>query len=158
MGFIQYLQSPLGKIGIIEEKQKITQIFFMDFEPISESFVENNTDLLQSAKEQLEQYFSGQRKIFDLPLNPQGTNFMKADWKALTDIPYGETRSYKQIAEAIGNPKACRAVGMANNRNPIAIVIPCHRVIGADGSLVGYAGGLHLKKFLLDLEQKYLGY
>ncbi len=156
MEIIQYLDSPLGKIGIVEGNEKITQVFFVDYENTSDLYIEKSTNLLHNAQEQLSQYFSGQRKIFDLPLDPRGTNFMKNDWKALIEIPYGETRSYKQIAEAIGNPNACRAVGMANNRNPIAIVIPCHRVIGADGNLVGYAGGLHLKKYLLELEQKYL--
>ena len=94
----------------------------------------------------------GKRKSFDLPLKPEGTEFQKKVWNALLDIPYGETRSYKDIAVAIGNPKACRAVGMANNRNPISIIIPCHRVIGANGSLVGYGGGLPIKIELLNLE------
>ncbi len=90
--------------------------------------------------------------MFDLPLEPAGTEFQKSVWVALQAIPYGETRSYGDMARQIGNPKACRAVGMANNRNPISIVIPCHRVIGADGSLVGYGGGLDLKQKLLTLE------
>ena len=94
----------------------------------------------------------GERKKFDLPLNPKGTDFQKQVWKILCEIPYGETRSYKQIAEAIGNPKAVRAVGMANHRNPLLIVVPCHRVIGADGKLVEYGAGLDKKEFLLQLE------
>ena len=110
------------------------------------------TPLIKEACRQLSEYLKGERKTFDLPLNPKGTDFQKRVWRALCDIPYGETRSYKQIAEAIGNPKAVRAVGMANNRNPITIVVPCHRVIGADGKLVGYGGGLEMKEFLLRLE------
>ncbi len=113
---------------------------------------EMETPLIQEAFRQLSEYLKGERKTFDLPLNPKGTEFQKRVWNALCEIPYGETRSYKQIAEAIGNPKAVRAVGMANNRNPITIVVPCHRVIGADGKLVGYGGGLEMKEFLLRLE------
>ena len=100
------------------------------------------------------EYLEGKRREFDLPLAPAGTEFMLRVWKALQDIPYGETRSYKDIATMAGNSKACRAVGMANNRNPISIFIPCHRVIGANGVLVGYGGGLDKKTFLLDLEKK----
>ncbi|MBP3670306.1 MAG: methylated-DNA--[protein]-cysteine S-methyltransferase [Bacteroides sp.] len=114
--------------------------------------IEQETALIKEAYRQLSEYLKGERKAFDLPLNPKGTDFQKRVWRALCDIPYGETRSYKQIAEAIGNPKAVRAVGMANNRNPITIVVPCHRVIGADGKLVGYGGGLEMKEFLLRLE------
>lgn len=115
--------------------------------------VEQETALIKEAHQQLSEYLKGERKEFDLPLNPKGTDFQKRVWRALCDIPYGETRSYKQIAEAIGNSKAVRAVGMANNRNPITIVVPCHRVIGADGKLVGYGGGLEMKEFLLRLEK-----
>ena len=114
------------------------------------------TALIKEAYLQLTEYLKGERKTFDLPLNPHGTEFQKRVWKALCEIPYGETRCYKQIAESIGNPKAVRAVGMANNRNPLLIVVPCHRVIGADGKLVGYAAGLDKKEFLLQLEAKYL--
>lgn len=110
--------------------------------------------LLLRAREQLEEYFAGSRRSFDLPLSPKGTEFQLSVWRALLDIPYGETRTYGQIAHAIGSPKAARAVGMANNKNPIAIIIPCHRVIGADGRLVGYAGGLGKKELLLALESK----
>ena len=114
--------------------------------------IEQETALIKEAYRQLSEYLKGERQMFYLPLNPRGTDFQKRVWRALCDIPYGETRSYKQIAEAIGNPKAVRAVGMANNRNPITIVVPCHRVIGADGKLVGYGGGLEMKEFLLRLE------
>ena len=113
------------------------------------------TALIKEAHRQLCEYLKGEGKEFDLPLNPKGTDFQKRVWKALCEIPYGETRSYKQIAETIGNPKAVRAVGMANHRNPLLIVVPCHRVIGADGKLVGYAAGIDKKVFLLRLEAKY---
>lgn len=115
--------------------------------------VEQETALIKEAYQQLSEYLKGERKEFDLPLNPKGTDFQKRVWRALCDIPYGETRSYKQIAKAVGNSKAVRAVGMANNRNPITIVVPCHRVIGADGKLMGYGGGLEMKEFLLRLEK-----
>ena len=114
------------------------------------------TPLIKEAYRQLSEYLIGERKSFDLPFNPRGTEFQRQVWKALFDIPYGETRSYKQIAEAIGNPKAVRAVGMANNRNPLLIVIPCHRVIGANGKLVGYAAGIEMKEYLLKLEKSLL--
>ena len=114
------------------------------------------TPLIKEAYRQLSEYLIGERKSFDLPFNPRGTKFQRQVWKALFDIPYGETRSYKQIAEAIGNPKAVRAVGMANNRNPLLIVIPCHRVIGANGKLVGYAAGIEMKEYLLKLEKSLL--
>jgi O-6-methylguanine DNA methyltransferase len=104
---------------------------------------------------QFDEYFSGHRRSFSLPLDLRGTEFQLKCWRALLDIPYGETCSYRDIAKAIGHPQAFRAVGMSNNRNPIAIVVPCHRVIAADGSLCGYGGGLDIKRKLLDLEQAY---
>lgn len=107
---------------------------------------------LPETRRQLAEYLAGERRAFDLPLAPRGTDFERRVWEALLAIPYGETRSYLEIAAAIGRPAACRAVGRANGRNPIAVVIPCHRVIGSDGSLTGYGGGLPLKRFLLDLE------
>lgn len=103
---------------------------------------------------QLGEYFLGKRIDFDIPLKPLGTDFQLSVWKALTQIPYGQTCSYKDIAYAINNEKSCRAVGMANNRNPISFIIPCHRVIGANGKLVGYGGGLPIKSALLDLEKR----
>jgi methylated-DNA-[protein]-cysteine S-methyltransferase len=107
---------------------------------------------LPAARQQLAEYFAGARRVFDLPLAPAGTPFQQRVWRALLEIPYGRTVSYGELARAIGSPGAARAVGLANNRNPIAIVIPCHRVIGADGSLTGYGGGLHVKEHLLALE------
>ena len=112
------------------------------------------SELSELAASELREYFNGKRKSFDLPLEPQGTEFQKKVWSALLEIPYGETRSYKDIAEKIENPKACRAVGGANNKNPIVIIIPCHRVIGAYGGLVGYGLGLPMKKQLLDIEKE----
>lgn len=114
----------------------------------------NETVLIKEANKQLQEYFSGIRKIFDLPLAPIGTEFQKKVWSALLEIPYGKTNSYKEISKIIGNIKACRAVGMANNKNPILILIPCHRVIGTNDKLVGYAGGLDAKEKLLNLEKQ----
>ena len=114
------------------------------------------TSLMKEAYRQLSEYLQGERKTFDLPLRMKGTAFQQNVWRALLEIPYGETRSYKQIAEAIGNPKAVRAVGMANNRNPLLVVVPCHRVIGANGKLIGYAAGIEKKEFLLRLEKSLL--
>ena len=110
--------------------------------------------LTEAVCRQLDEYFAGTRTTFDFPLRLQGTPFQEKVWAALRDIPYGETRSYQQIAQAIGQPMACRAVGMANHRNPIYIVVPCHRVVGANGALTGYGGGLDMKKALLELEAR----
>jgi methylated-DNA-[protein]-cysteine S-methyltransferase len=111
-----------------------------------------SADIRDTAAEQINEYLAGKRRAFGFKINPQGTPFQLEVWRALTAIPYGETRSYGQIAEAASNPKAFRAAGMANNKNPLMIVIPCHRVIGADGSLTGYAGGLWVKEKLLGIE------
>ncbi len=115
-----------------------------------------SNDLLIKTINQLDEYFEGSRREFDLPLVFKGTEFQMKTWKELLNIPYGETRNYKDIAVAIGNPKACRAVGGANNKNPIILICPCHRVIGANGKLIGYGGGLDMKEYLLDLERSYL--
>lgn len=109
--------------------------------------------LQREVDKQMREYFEGKRKAFELPLRPDGTDFQKKVWNALLEIPFGETRSYQDIANAVGSPKACRAVGMANHQNPIIIVIPCHRVIGKNGKLVGYGGGLSMKEKLLLLEK-----
>ncbi len=124
-------------------------------EKISEEDLKNRSDFSDRVMNQISEYLDGARKELNLKVEIKGTEFQKEVWKALTEIPYGETRSYGQIAEAIGNPKAVRAVGMANNKNPLLLFIPCHRVIGADGSMTGYAGGLEMKQYLLDLEKKY---
>ena len=146
--------SPIGTVRIVERGQHIVQLDLggkAPFEPLVNA-VEQETPLLLRAFEQLSGYLAGVRKEFDLPLAPVGTPFQCKVWDALLHIPYGQTRSYRQIAEAVGSPRGFRAVGMANNRNPIAVFIPCHRVIGADGSMVGYGGGLDIKKHLLRLE------
>lgn len=138
----------LGSVTFIEEGGTLLAI---SMQRIHEG-TEQESPLIRKAYLQLAEYLEGKRKEFDLPIQMRGTAFQKQVWKALLEIPYGETRSYKQIAEAIGNPKAMRAVGMANNRNPLLIVVPCHRVIGADGKMVGYGEGIEMKEFLLRLE------
>ena len=142
------MQSPIGLLTIEETDGAITALRFG-----GEAVSPPPTPLLQRAAQQLTEYFAAQRRTFDLPLRPQGTAFQQAAWSALCAIPYGQTRTYAQQAATIGNPKACRAVGMANHCNPLPLFIPCHRVIGAGGKLTGYAGGLAVKRFLLELEQ-----
>ncbi len=145
------IDTKIGLLRIVENGRAITHVVFRA-EKFPSDVTEKSTVLLRKAAKQVAEYLNGKRTVFDLPLEPAGTEFQKSVWAALQTIPYGETRSYGDIAKQIGNPKSCRAVGMANNRNPISIVIPCHRVIGADGSLVGYGGGLELKQKLLELE------
>ncbi|MDR1554240.1 MAG: methylated-DNA--[protein]-cysteine S-methyltransferase [Prevotellaceae bacterium] len=135
---------------IVEDNGCIVEIAF-DKRKINGT--EKETDIIKKAAMQLEEYFAGKRKSFDFPINAQGSEFQKRVWTALQTIPYGELRSYKQIAEKIGNPKASRAVGMANNKNPLPIVVPCHRVIGSNGKLVGYAYGLDMKEYLINIEK-----
>jgi len=137
---------------IAEDDGVICNIFF-NKEKIFKDYEERETPLIKKTIKQLDEYFNKKRKTFDLPLDLKGTEFQKKVWEELLKIPFGKTLSYGQLAAKTGNPKASRAVGMANNRNPIPIIIPCHRVIGSDGSLTGYAGGLELKKFLLEHEQ-----
>lgn len=139
----------IGPLTIRSEGTAVTAVHF-GTEPCPET---RRTGLTDRAAEEIREYLAGKRTRFDLPLNPSGTPFQKRVWDALLTIPYGETRSYREIAEQAGSPKGFRAVGMANNHNPIAILIPCHRVIGADGSLVGYAAGLEIKTRLLRLEK-----
>lgn len=140
-------------IGSVTFGERDGAISYITTSDVKEEYIVGETRLIQQAFEQLQEYLEGKRQTFCFPINPKGTPFQEQVWNALRNIPYGETRSYKQIAEVIGNPKAVRAVGMANNRNPLLIVNPCHRVIGADGRLVGYAAGLSLKEFLLELER-----
>lgn len=146
-----FYDTPVGKLCIGEEDDSITRV---TWSKVPQEYIQEETELILNCKIQLEEYFAGNRKQFDLPLAPKGTDFQKRVWKALTDIPYGETRTYGEIAAAVGSPKAARAVGMANNKNPIGIIVPCHRVVGADGKLVGYAGGMEKKEWLLNLEQE----
>lgn len=142
----------LGDICISEKAGIITNVDFFRKTAKDDEIIEE-TAVLKEAATQLQEYFTRKRTEFNLPLAPEGTPFQQKVWNALREIPFGETRSYGEIAKRIGNSKASRAVGMANNKNPLAILIPCHRVIGANGSLVGYAGGIEIKKFLLHLEK-----
>lgn len=153
MKHIFFYETEIGPICLGEEDGYITDLTFKDEWNLEACQVEE-TPLIKEAKKQLDEYFSGHRKKFDLALRPDGTDFQVDVWEALQEIPYGETKSYGEVADKIGNPKAPRAVGLANNRNPISIIIPCHRVIGKNGRLVGYGGGLHIKEFLLELEDK----
>ncbi|MDE8731872.1 methylated-DNA--[protein]-cysteine S-methyltransferase [Eubacteriales bacterium DFI.9.88] len=153
MKHITLYDSPVGILRIVTEDSALTDLALdCDEPPVTGEYSREETPLTRRVRSQLDEYFSGQRTDFDLPLKPNGTEFQKKDWAALQEIPYGQTRTYKDIAEAIGCPKGFRAVGLANNHNPIMIIIPCHRVIGSDGSLTGYAGGTHIKKYLLELE------
>ena len=145
---------PIGDVRIVQRGQHIVQLDLgskAPHEPLAD-VAEQETPLLLQAFAQLEEYLAGTRREFDLPLAPAGTPFQRRVWDALLRIPYGQTRSYRQIAEAVGSPRGFRAVGMANNRNPIAVFIPCHRVIGADGKMVGYGGGVDIKIALLQRE------
>lgn len=148
--------SPIGELLVLGDEESIHGLLMNG----DGSFDDRKRDLTQDQDafadtiEQLDQYFAGDRDTFELPLEPSGTEFQRAVWNALEQIPFGETRSYGQIAEQVGRPKAARAVGMANNRNPIAVIVPCHRVIGSGGALVGYAGGLERKIWLLDHERE----
>ncbi len=146
-------ETPIGRIGIKDNGHSIIEVYFIKAAEDKELELKE-TPLTKEAARQLDEYFQGKRKDFDLPLEPKGTPFQKSVWEALTTIPYGETRSYKQIAEKVNSPKAYRAVGMSNNKNPISIIIPCHRVIGANGKMVGYGGGLEIKEHLLNLENQ----
>ncbi|MBN9648471.1 methylated-DNA--[protein]-cysteine S-methyltransferase [Terrisporobacter glycolicus] len=149
MNNIFFYETEIGIIGIRENNKSITDIFFLKVD--TNDNIEE-TDLIKECFKQLKEYFEGNRRAFDLPLETRGTEFQKKVWDELLKIPYGETKSYKDIAIAIGNEKACRAIGMANNKNHIPIIIPCHRVIGSNGKLVGYAGGLNVKEKLLNIE------
>ncbi|MBQ2412036.1 MAG: methylated-DNA--[Anaerotignum sp.] len=148
---IFFYETPVGKLCVGEEDGVIVRT---TWSKIPTEYVLEETELILQCKMQLDEYFRGERKTFDLPLAPKGTDFQKKVWNALKEIPYGETRTYGEIAAAVGNPKAARAVGMANNKNPIGIIIPCHRVVGANGKLVGYAGGMEKKEWLLQFERK----
>lgn len=151
---IFFYQTDIGKIGIAESENAITNVYF-NGDKFPENAVINETETLKEAGRQLQSYLAGKQKDFMLPLAPNGTEFMLHVWKALRTIPYGETRSYKEIAQKVGNQKASRAVGLANNRNPIPIFIPCHRIIGTNKKLTGYRGGLQIKEHLLELEKRH---
>lgn len=153
----RYVKSPIGEILIAGDDDGLRFIGFPEgkgrIEP-QDGWTRSERAFADAAR-QLKEYFAGKRQTFDLELAPTGTRFQRAVLHALQRIPYGETRSYADIAQAIGNPRAVRAVGAANGRNPLPIVIPCHRVIGSNGSLTGFGGGIEAKRFLLDLERKH---
>lgn len=146
------MDSPIGILTLVGTGESLTSI---RFGAVGCAF--NPSPLLLRAVTELREYFAGTRREFDIPIAPEGTDFQRQVWAALCSIPYGETRSYGEIAAQVGNPRAARAVGLANNKNPIPIIVPCHRVIGADGSMTGYAGGLEAKELLLKLEKKHKG-
>lgn len=149
--YISYFQSPIGALKITADNQGISGLSLCN-EKLTDTNADISCSFLLQAHSELDEYFSGKRKNFSMPLSLHGTEFQIKVWNALCNIPYGETRSYSDIARAVGNPKGCRAVGMANNKNPVMIIVPCHRVIGKNGSLTGYGYGLNIKQALLELE------
>jgi methylated-DNA-[protein]-cysteine S-methyltransferase len=160
------MSSPVGLLFLVRSERGLRHLRFMDRKSIKRMIsvcAEASSDPtwepslleLKPVVDQLEAYFCGVHTRFDVPLDAQGTDFQRATWKALQQIPYAETRTYGDIARMIGQPKAARAVGLANNQNPIAIIVPCHRVIGANGKMVGYGGGLHRKRWLLQHEARF---
>lgn len=149
-------ETEFGPFTLEDDGGRLTALYFNGMLPPGEDVQE--TQLLRRAGKQLQEYCAGKRLLFEVPLAPRGTEFMHLVWEQLLHIPYGQTRSYGEIAEQIGRPTASRAVGMANNKNPIPIFIPCHRVLGTNGKLTGYAGGLELKDELLRMEQRIKGY
>ena len=148
----QVLDTPIGALRLVSNGSHLVKIEFEDRHQPGEAAANTCDEVLASTRTQLRQYFSGQRQAFNLPLAPVGTPFQRQVWQALAEIPWGEVRSYADIARAIQRSKAVRAVGAANGRNPLPIVVPCHRVVGSDGSLTGFAGGLEMKRALLELE------
>ena len=143
---------PLGGLRILEVRGRLTYLNLSPYGPPPHHSKLGQSPVLKEARRQLEEYFDGQRQTFDLPLNPEGTEFQRRTWKVLQEIPFGQTLSYQEVAQRLGQPLAYRAVGGANGKNPLAILIPCHRVINADHTLGGYSAGLPWKKHLLDLE------
>lgn len=156
--YFKVIDSPVGSLRLIANEHGLAGVLWENERLGGEDFMPQKEELdhpvLLKAEAQLKEYFLGKRTQFDLPLDFRGTPFQKAVWDYLVHIPFGETRSYKDVAQALGRPKAVRAVGAANGRNPIAIIAGCHRVIGANGSLTGFAGGLAAKSYLLSLESK----
>ena len=150
MSFRIFRDFPFGRFGVEEKEGAVTHLYLNPAGAVLPA-EERETPLLAEAMRQLAEYFAGERREFELPLAPEGTPFMRRVWAELVKVPYGATATYGEIAERIGNPGGSRAVGLANNRNPIAIIIPCHRIIGSSGKLVGYAGGVELKERLLAL-------
>jgi methylated-DNA-[protein]-cysteine S-methyltransferase len=160
-GYISVMDSPLGKLVLQSTDQAITSIHIAGFrQPADLPEISPDSSLpscLHACKSQLRAYFEGTRKKFDLPISLYGTTFQQKVWNELLNIPFGSTISYLELARRLGDPKVIRAAGSANGKNPVAIIIPCHRVIGSDGSLIGYAGGLENKRWLLEHEQIHSG-
>ncbi|KYN81124.1 cysteine methyltransferase [Vibrio cidicii] len=154
MNYYTIAPSPLGEMTLQANDEGILGIWFTTQTTLPDDLGQENANhsVLSLALTQLDEYFSGKRTQFDLPIAAKGTAFQMQVWQALTTIPYGETWSYQELANAIGNPKAVRAVGLANGKNPVSIVVPCHRVIGKNGKLTGYAGGIERKRWLLEKE------
>lgn len=151
------MASPVGQLKLVATETALVAVLWENENPnrvrLAELIENTQHPILLETQKQLNEYFAGQRQVFNLPLDFEGTEFQQKVWQALLTIPFGETRSYKQIAEQIGNVKAVRAVGAANGKNPISIIAPCHRVVGANGKLVGFAGGLENKDILLKIEK-----
>jgi len=159
---LRHLDSPIGVLTLIASPAGLTHVLFDGQEPADVGLPDDLPEVdddpaLESAATQLTEYFAGDRREFDLPLDLRGTDFQRDAWRALARVPYGETRTYGEQAEAIGRPGAFRAVGAANGRNPIPVILPCHRIIGANGALTGFGGGLDVKRQLLDHEQAQQG-
>ena len=154
------VSSPLGPLRLYARGDELIGVYLPDHDPAPPASLSSARDarggVLALAAAQLGEYFAGERIAFDLPLGPDGTSFQRIVWDALAQIPYGVTRTYGELAKAIGRPAASRAVGTANSKNPISIIVPCHRVIGAGGALTGYAGGVRAKQWLLAHEQRYM--
>lgn len=149
------IDSPLGELTVVATDDSLVGVYFdgHTHRPHNAMFGHRVDTGFEETRRQLDEYFAGERTRFALPLAPRGDTFQRRVWSLLTEIPYGETRTYGDLARELGNPGAARAVGAANGRNPLGVIVPCHRVIGADGSLTGYAGGLERKRFLLGLEE-----
>ena len=149
------IDSPIGSLTLVRDDAGLTGVYMPDHRPAPDEarFGERDDAAFTDAVQQLGEYWAGERTAFDLPLDPAGSPFQQRVWQALRAIPYGETRTYGWIAASLGQPTAVRAVGLANSRNPISIVVPCHRVVGSNGKLIGYAGGVERKRFLLDHER-----
>ena len=150
---VTYLKSPIGQIKITGDETSVNSILFVFNDTEMEE--ENINSVLAQCKKELSEYFTGKRKDFDVPISQAGTEFQQRVWNELTKIPYGKTVSYNFIAESLGDKKSVRAVGTSNGKNQLSIIVPCHRVIGSDGSLTGYAGGLWRKKWLLNHEKEF---
>jgi methylated-DNA-[protein]-cysteine S-methyltransferase len=154
-----YIDSPIGRLQVTRDEGGVTGLDLPTarYPRLIQDAWQRDDAAFDDARAQLSEYFAGTRQQFDLPLNARGNAFQHAVWQVLTEIPYGETTSYGKVAAAVGHPDGARAVGVANGQNPIPIIVPCHRVIGADGSLIGYGGGLSTKRWLLDHEAHHAG-